>query len=584
MDIRQVAVAVALVAGAVLWLGCGPQGASHSTGADTPRAGTDSCAAAAPVAAAHGGAADPCLAAKAPATAAYVGAADPCLAAKAPATAACVGAADPCLAAKAPPVAAADGEAPAAAEELTPAAIDAQLCAHNIRTLDCDECRYEVGVVKLRQDTADALVKTTKVEAGPLVRRLRLTGEVAFDATAVVEVLPTASGTVVAVPVLLGQAVRAGDTLAVIHSSEIGEAKAAYLEALTAAEIVVQERDRQRQVSSALARLLAALPQGPAQQRLNGEPLGEWKGRLISAAARLDQARIVCERETALVQKDASSKAELETAQRELQTAEADYASQVEEAQLSLKLELLRAENAARQTDARLAAAEQRLHFFGLDEAAIGRVKEMKDNGSFANLTITAPRSGTITALALTAGRFVDTTQSLCTIADLTNLWVWCDLYERDLAALHEFMRRQGKPAATVKVAAFADVFRGEVDLLGNEINEATRTLKVRVQVPAHDGRLRPGMFATVEVELPSGRTATLAPRDAILNDEGRQFVFLHWRDDLWLQRQVVLGEADGERVEIVSGLEPGAAVVVAGGFMLKSDVLRAKMGAGCAD
>ncbi len=537
LKVRAVAVAVALLAGTLLWVGCRPkEDAQAAPGAAAVCATGDACAKG-----------DACATGEAGA-------------------------------------AASSESATAVTADATPAALEAQNCECGKPIVECDECRYEAGVVKLPSATAAALVKTTKAEAGTVVRRLRLTGEVAFDATAVVEVLPTAAGTVVAVKVVLGQEVRAGDTLAVLHSSEVGEAKATYLEALTAAEISVQERERQRQVSAALTRLLAALPQGPAHLRLNGEPLGEWKGRLISAAARLDQAKLVCERETALVQKDASSKAELETAQRELQSAEADYAAQVEEAQLSLKLELLRAENAARQTEVRRVAAEQRLHFLGFDDAAIGRVKDMQENGRFAELVITAPRAGTVTAMGLTAGRFVDTEQSLCTIADLTNLWVWCDLYERDLAALQGFMRAQGKPAAMVTVAAFADGFRGEVDLLGNEICEATRTLKVRVQVPAHEGKLRPGMFATVDVELPSGRVVTLAPRQAILADEGRQFVFMHWRDDLWLQRHVVLGESDGERVEIVSGLEPGSEVVVAGGFMLKSDILREKMGAGCAD
>lgn len=208
----------------------------------------------------------------------------------------------------------------------------------------------------------------------------------------------------------------------------------------------------------------------------------------------------------------------------------------------------------------------------------------MKENGHFAELAITAPRAGTVTALALTAGRFVDTAQSLCTIADLGNLWVWCDLYERDLAALQDFMRERGKPAAFVKVAAFTEAFAGVVDLVGSEVSDATRTIKVRVQVPAPQGKLKPGMFATVEVQLPSGRTVTLAPREAILTDEGRAFVFMRWRDDLWLRRHVVLGETSGDKVELVSGLDPRADVVVAGGFMLKSDVLREKMGAGCAD
>ncbi len=550
LEVRTMAVAVALLAGTLLWMGCSPKAESGPKGA---------AAAPAPAACAAG---DGCGAA--PATT------------PAPAGEA-VGQGGET------PTGDAAGEA-AASPDASPAAIDAQTCECGGRIVDCDECRYEAGVVKLRQGVAEALVKTAPVQEAELVRALRLTGEVAFDATALIEVLPTAPGTVVAVKVVLGQEVRAGDVLAVIHSSELGEAKATYLEALTAAEIAVQERDRQRQVSATLTRLLAALPSGAAGLKLSNEPLGEWKSKLVGAAARLDQARIVCQRETALVEKDASSRAELETAQRELQTAEADCAALAEEAQLSMTLDLLRTENAARQTEVRRVAAEQRLHFFGLDDEAITRAREMKENGSFANLTITAPRAGTITALTLTAGRFVDTTQSLCTIADLSTLWVWCDLYERDLASLLDFMRRQGKADATVKVAAFTEAFQGVVDLVGNEVCEATRTLKVRVQVSAHQGKLRPGMFATVDVAMPSGRKVTLAPRAAILRDEGRAFVFQHWRDDLWLQRHVVLGETDGEKVEVVSGLELGAEVVVAGGFMLKSDVLREKMGAGCAD
>jgi RND family efflux transporter MFP subunit len=453
-----------------------------------------------------------------------------------------------------------------------------------VRIVDCAECRYEVGVVKLGADVAKALVKTAPVAQAEVSRSLRLTGEVAFDATAMVEVVPMAAGTVTTVNVRLGQSVQTGEVLAVIHSNDVGEAKAAYLEVLTAAEIARQERDRQRLVSASLAKLLEALAKGPGNSAAAAEPLGEWRGRLVGAAARLDQARTVFGRESELVRKDASSKADLEAAQYEFRAAEADYAALVEEAQLGLQLEQLRADNAARQAEARLVAAEQRLHLFGFDQAAVDRVREMKENGRFADLEVRAPRAGTVTAVAVTAGHFVDAAQSLCTIADLSNLWVWCHLYERDLAALQEHLRQHGKADATVRVAAFVETFPGVVDLVGDEVEEATRTLKVRVQVPAPDGKLRPGMFATVGIELPTGRTATLVPRGAVLSDEGRAFVFQHWQDDLWLRRHVELGEAAGERVEVLRGLEPGAEVVVSGGFMLKSDVLREKMGAGCAD
>ena len=91
-------------------------------------------------------------------------------------------------------------------------------------------------------------------------------------------------------------------------------------------------------------------------------------------------------------------------------------------------------------------------------------------------------------------------------------------------------------------------------------------------------------MFATVNVALSSEKQALFVPRSAVLKDEGKEFVFEHWKEDFWLRRDVTTGRVQRGLVEIVEGLRPGAIVVARGGFMLKSDVLRAKMGAGCAD
>jgi multidrug efflux pump subunit AcrA (membrane-fusion protein) len=88
-------------------------------------------------------------------------------------------------------------------------------------------------------------------------------------------------------------------------------------------------------------------------------------------------------------------------------------------------------------------------------------------------------------------------------------------------------------------------------------------------------------MFATVEIKLPNGKPVALVPREAVLADEGKQFVFQEIKDGLWLRRDVEVGRRQDGLVEIVSGLEANATVAAGGAFMLKSDILRAKMGAG---
>ena len=73
-------------------------------------------------------------------------------------------------------------------------------------------------------------------------------------------------------------------------------------------------------------------------------------------------------------------------------------------------------------------------------------------------------------------------------------------------------------------------------------------------------------------------------PSSAILSDEGKTFVFQQWKDDLWVRRDVSVGRKQRGFVEVLNGISTGDTIVTSGAFMLKSDILREKMGAGCAD
>ena len=126
--------------------------------------------------------------------------------------------------------------------------------------------------------------------------------------------------------------------------------------------------------------------------------------------------------------------------------------------------------------------------------------------------------------------------------------------------------------------------FPGIVDLVSPAMDESSRTVKVRFEVKNSDGRLLSGMFAAVKVFLPGNDEALAVPRIAVQEDEGRSFVFIQHHDDYYARRPVLVGRAWAEWVEIKKGLEPAQTVVAEGAFLMKSDVLRSKMGAGCAD
>jgi cobalt-zinc-cadmium efflux system membrane fusion protein len=108
--------------------------------------------------------------------------------------------------------------------------------------------------------------------------------------------------------------------------------------------------------------------------------------------------------------------------------------------------------------------------------------------------------------------------------------------------------------------------------------------VKVRIAVKNPDGKLRAGMFAAVQLYLPGEEEALAVPRAAVLSDEGRAFVFVHHHGEFFIRRPVETGRSSVDWVEVRKGLAGGETLATAGAFLLKSDVLRSKMGAGCAD
>jgi cobalt-zinc-cadmium efflux system membrane fusion protein len=176
-------------------------------------------------------------------------------------------------------------------------------------------------------------------------------------------------------------------------------------------------------------------------------------------------------------------------------------------------------------------------------------------------------------------GELVKPEESIVTVGDVSSVWVWADLHEDQLGRVLD-AQRAGRLRAEIAVKAFPDAsFPGTVDFVGPTMDERTRTVKVRVAA-----KLRAGMFATVRIFLPGDEEALAVPRAAVLSDEGRSFVFVHHHGDYWIRRPVEPGRRWVDWVEVREGLSGSETLAADGSFLLKSDVLRSKMGAGCAD
>jgi Cu(I)/Ag(I) efflux system membrane fusion protein len=212
------------------------------------------------------------------------------------------------------------------------------------------------------------------------------------------------------------------------------------------------------------------------------------------------------------------------------------------------------------------ARAVAKLKLFDLSDEQIAKIEH--DREVRKSLTVTAPADGFITEKAVVQGQMVDTGVKLYRIADLDFVWVQAQIYEQDLPFL-----KLGQEA-DVSLSYLPDrKFRGRVAHIYPTVDEKTRTVKVRMEFHNPGFLLKPGMFATVELQAELAANALLVPESAVLRSGQKNTVFVVLDGGRFEPRTVVLG-AQGEHdvLQVLSGLNAGERVVTSGQFMLDSE------------
>jgi cobalt-zinc-cadmium efflux system membrane fusion protein len=227
------------------------------------------------------------------------------------------------------------------------------------------------------------------------------------------------------------------------------------------------------------------------------------------------------------------------------------------------ELERIHAEHAAQLAE--VESAVSRLRLLGVDGASVA-------NAEAATANVPAPIDGVVTERLANVGVNVDPTTKLFTIVDLSTVWIVADVYERDL----QRVRTGGR--ALVTTTAYPDrPFEGRISYIDPQLTAATRTAKMRVEVPNPRGDLRLGMYADVTLESAADPSTITVPRDAIQNVGNRQVVYLATSTDrgTFAERAVRVGRTFGDRIEILEGVSPGDAVVAKGSFFLRAEAER---------
>lgn len=189
-------------------------------------------------------------------------------------------------------------------------------------------------------------------------------------------------------------------------------------------------------------------------------------------------------------------------------------------------------------------------------------------------LELKASIDGVIIERAATAGELVDKSKVIYTISDPTQLWAIAEVKERDIAAV-----KLGQDAAFTTLAFSDEKFHGKVVLIGNQVETGSRTLEVRIAVDNADGRLKPGMFADVEIVTTILDNVLLVSDSALETDGENQIVFVALDGNKFERRVVKLGLEQSGRVQIFDGVKAGESVVTDGSFILKSEMLKGQLG-----
>lgn len=271
--------------------------------------------------------------------------------------------------------------------------------------------------------------------------------------------------------------------------------------------------------------------------------LADYENARRTSVAEVKLAQATYDRTKMLYEKTITAGKNLQVAEHDLEVAKAVAASSVAS------------------TKAALTAARRHLLILGLKDSAIDALANKSDLASVFSLT--SPMAGIVIERNATIGATVGADANLFKIIDLSRVWIDANVFEKDLERV-----RFGQEVKIAVTAFPGSTFMGKVILVSSVVDPETRSVKVRTEVPNPDGRLKPDMFANVEIITDLHRTAISIPQSAVLTDGGKTVVFVVDGND-YKMRQVTPGIQGNDRVEIVDGLSAGDKVVVKGNYLL---------------
>ncbi len=230
---------------------------------------------------------------------------------------------------------------------------------------------------------------------------------------------------------------------------------------------------------------------------------------------------------------------------------------------ISAQNELLLA--AKNEQEGLLQASRDRLQIhFGLSESQIFEIE--KNQKVLYAIPFHSPISGTVISKEIQEGQYVDEGMILYKLADLSRVWVYLDVYEKDIQFI-----KIGSAVQLITESYPNERFDGKVTFIEPVVNSETRTVRVRTEFTNLAGRLKPQMYVTARI-ITQSKNTIVVPSSVVISTGKRNVVWIEVKENRFEPRDVVVGIQTDDRVEILSGLKISDVVAVTGGYLIDSE------------
>ena len=215
----------------------------------------------------------------------------------------------------------------------------------------------------------------------------------------------------------------------------------------------------------------------------------------------------------------------------------------------------------------------QRLKNWDISEE---QVKALAQSGTTRRtLSFRAPVAGIVTEKKAVQGMRFMPGDALYQIADLSSIWVQADVFEQDIAAVSLGQK------ARIRINAYpGEVFEGRIAYVYPTLKADTRTVPVRIELANPKGRLKPAMFAEVEIPVAGATQVVTVPNSAVIDSGNKQVVIVQLAEGRFEPRPVQLGQRGNDFVQVLDGIRDGEMVVTSANFLIDAESnLKAALG-----